>query len=105
MTSKILLLAIAFIISGIIFIAAGIYFISSRFLTKLNEASPVKDPETFKKNTFRSKGFGYTSLGLGALTVVWGIITFIAPQAAAIMGLVYLFILMIAVGILIFMFR
>ena len=105
MITKILLLAIAFIIAGVSFIAAGIYFISSRFLNKLNEAAPQKDPETFKKNAFRSKGFGYTSLGLGALTIVWGIITFIAPQAAAVMGLVYLFILMIAVFILIFMFR
>ena len=105
MIAKTLLLSILFIIAGLSFIGAGIYFLSSRFLNKLNEAAPQKTDEIFRKNTFRAKGSGYTAIGLGALTVVWSIITFLIPQAAAIMGLVYLFILMIAVGVLIVVFK
>ncbi len=105
MTTKILLLAISFIVAGISFILVGIYFISTKFLDKLNQASAQNDSETLKKNTLRSKGCGYTSIGLGAFTIVWGIITFLIPQAAAIFGLIYMFVLMLAVGAIIFMFR
>ncbi|MCR4733392.1 MAG: hypothetical protein K5829_00075 [Treponema sp.] len=105
MTTKIILLAILFIIAGASFVGAGIYFLSSAFLNKLIEASPDKSAESKGKNTFRAKGSGYTAIGLGALTIVWSIFTFVFPQAAATMGLVYLFILMLAVGLLIFIFK
>ncbi|MCR4954982.1 MAG: hypothetical protein K6A43_13015 [Treponema sp.] len=105
MTAKILLLAASFIVAGISFLFVGIYFSSQSFLNKLNQASPQNDPAFIKRNTLRSKGCGYTSIGLGAFTIVWGILTFIIPQAAAIFGLVYMFILILSVTAIIIMFR
>ena len=99
MNSKNLLMAVLFFISGLSFAAIGIYFLSKKFLNKLNESK--QDP----KNAFRAKGSGYTAIGLGALTIVFGAFSLAFSSAATIMALIYLFILMLAVVVLIIVFR
>ena len=107
MTGKIIVQAVLSLMAGAAFNAVGIYFLSSKFLDKLNEASPKNDEDDSlkRKNAFRAKGSGYTSLALGALTLVQALLLFTFPAAASWLSLIYLFFIMIAVLILVFVFR
>ncbi|MCR4580161.1 MAG: hypothetical protein K5681_07435 [Treponema sp.] len=105
MTGKVIFQAVLSIIAGIAFITIGIYFLSSRFLNKINEASSIQSEEVFKKNAFRAKGSGYITLALGALTLVMALLLFTFPIAASWISLVYLFFIMIAVMVLVFVFK
>ena len=114
--------AVLSIAAGADFIAVGIYFLSSRFLAKLNEASaPAPAPQNaeskaaqdaevtqeavFRRNAFRAKGSGYTALALGALTLAQAFLLFSFPAAASALSLVYLSFILIAVIILVFVFK
>ena len=127
MTAKVIFPAVLSIIAGAAFIAVGIYFLSSRFLQKLNEASaplPENNSEAADiknsaqatelqasrealicKNAFRAKGSGYTTLALGALTLVQAFLLFTFPIAASWLSLIYLFFVMAAVLVLVFVFK
>ena len=105
MTGKVIFQAILSILAGAAFIAVGLYFLSSRFLQKLNEAAADKSEEACKKNAFRAKGCGLTTLALGALTLVMALLLFSFPVAASWISLVYLFFIMIAVLAVVFIFK
>lgn len=103
--SKLVLFGIFSGIMSLVFIAVGIYFLSERFLEKLNESSPVKTEEAFKKNKFRSKGCGLVSLSLGFLTVVWIAIIFTFPAMLTILALIYMFIILDSVIALMYIMK
>ena len=102
MTVKVIFQAVLSILAGAAFIAVGIYFLSSRFLKKLNEASNSNNNEG---NSFRAKGSGYTSIALGAVTLVQALLIFTFPTAASLLSLVYLFFILAAVIILVYIFK
>ena len=105
MTAKVIFQAVLSIAAGAAFIAAGIYFLSSRFLQKLNEAAPGQNDDQLRRNAFRAKGSGLTSLALGAVTLVQALLLFTFPAAASALSLAYLFFILIAVIILVFIFK
>ena len=102
MTVKVIFQAVLSILAGAAFIAVGIYFLSSRFLKKLNEASNSNNTEG---NSFRAKGSGYTSIALGAVTLMQALLIFTFPTAASLLSLVYLFFILAAVIILVYIFK
>ena len=103
--TKIILLAVLCFISGVIFLFVGLKFLSKKFLEKLNESSAQNDEATFKHNSFRCKGCGYTSLGIGALTVVNGIMILLMPGIATYLAFVYMLLLIIAFAVLMIVFK
>lgn len=105
MSAKLIFQAVLGIIAGIAFIAVGFYFLSSRFLGKLNEASPVQSDEAFRKNEMRAKGSGYITLALGALTLVHSLMILTFPQVSNWLSLAYLVLVMISVLVLVFVFK
>ena len=105
MNTKTIILAIFCFLAAVLFITAGIYFLSQKFIEKLNEASPDKSPEALKKNSSRAKGSAYISLGIGGLSLALGAISLSFPQAAPVMALTYMILLMIAVFALIFVYK
>ena len=105
MDFKIIILAVLSFIAGITFLSIGFYFIGEKFLNLLNEALPQKTEEALKKNTKRAKSSGYIAMGLGGLTIVWGVLMLIFPDSAAILGLTYIIILAIGLGALMIAFK
>lgn len=105
MDFKIILLAVLSFIAGIAFFCVGFYFIGEKFLTLLNDALPEKTEEAMKKNNKRAKSCGYIAMGLGGLTIVWGILMFIFPGIAGVLGLSYIVILAIGLGVLMMAFK
>lgn len=105
MNSKLILMTVLCIVSGIAFIIAGMYFLSKKFIDKLNESTPSKTDDVFKHNVFRSKGCGFISLGLGALTIVNGIMISVFPPLAVVLSFVYMIMLIIAFIVLTVVFR
>ena len=99
MTAKILLLAILSIFAGLSFIIVGIYFLSQKFLDKLNESN------SDKRNEFRAKGSGLTSISLGALTIVWALLLFSFPEISKYISLIYMFFLILAFSTLVIIFK
>ena len=99
MTAKILLLAILSIFAGLSFIIVGIYFLSQKFLDKLNESN------SDKRNEFRAKGSGLTSIALGALTIVWALLLFSFPDISKYISLIYMFFLILAFSTLVIIFK
>jgi hypothetical protein len=93
MTGKVIFQAVLSIIAGAAFIAVGIYFLASKA-----EAGN-------EKNAFRAKGCGLTTLALGALTLVHALLLFTFPVAASWLSLVYLCFVMIAVLVIVVIFR
>ena len=104
MSIKIVVLIVLAFLAGLAFIGAGIYFLSASFLEKLN-ASSAADEVSRRKNTFRAKGSGMTAISLGALTIVWGLMLLSFPQIAAALGLVYMFFLIAAFGVITLVFK
>ena len=104
MSAKIIVLAVLAFVAGLSFIGTGIYFLSGSFLEKLN-ASSAADETARKKNEFRAKGSGMTAVSLGALTLVWAGMLLSFPQIAAALGLVYMFFLIAAFGVISVVFK
>lgn len=100
-----MILSILSIIAGIAFAAAGIYFLSGTYLNKLNEAAPEKSPENLAKNKLRAKTSGYIGLGIGALTIMFGIMLMIFPTIASALALAYMILLMIACIVLVVVYK
>ena len=96
-----MILAILSIIAGVAFTAAGVYFLSGSYLNKLNEATPKKSPENLAKNKLRAKASGYVGLGIGSLTIMFGVMLLMFPTIAPALALTYMVILMIACIILV----
>ena len=88
MDGKTILLIILSFIAGSALIGAGIYFLTHKFASNI-----------------RANVFGYVSLGLGALTLVWAFMLLSFPQLEAVLALVYMFFLLIAVTILMIMMK
>lgn len=105
MNTKIIILFILSLIAGIAFFAIGFYFLSQKFLSKLNDSSFDKSSESQTKNLFRSKGCGYTSLALGAITLVWGVFLFMFPTLASVFALIYMILLIVAFSIIMLVFK
>ena len=105
MNGKILVLCILSIIVGIAFFAMGFYFLGGKFVRMLNESAVVKSEEMFKKNAKRAKSCGYVSFGLGGLTLVWAIFMFMFPNMASILGLIYMLVLGVGLGVLLVAFK
>lgn len=100
-----MILIILFFIAGLAFCAAGVYFLLPSFLDKLNEATADKSPENLRKNQLRAKSSGYVALGLGALTLVLGFMLISFPQIASPLVLVYMVFLLVAVSVLLVMYK
>jgi len=100
-----MLLSILSIIAGLAFISAGIYFLSGKYLNKLNEATPEQTSENLAKNKLRAKASGYVGLGIGALTIMFGIMLFLFPGISAALALTYMIILMISCIILVAVYK
>ena len=100
-----MILSILSIIAGTVFTAAGVYFLTERYLQKMNDASPEKSQEILAKNKFRAKTSGYTGLGIGALTIMFGIMLILFPTIAPALALAYMVILMIACIILMVVYK
>ena len=100
-----MILIILFFIAGVAFCAAGVYFLLPGFLDKLNEAAADKSPENLLKNQLRAKASGYVALGLGALTLVLGVMLISYPQIASPLVLVYMIFLLAAVSVLLVMYK
>lgn len=100
-----MILGILSIIAGVAFSAVGVYFLSEKYLNKLNDATPEKSPENFSKNKLRSKTSGYTALGIGALTLTFGIMLLLFPTLAPALAITYMVILMIACLVLITVYK
>lgn len=83
----------------------GMYFLSKSFLNKLNDSSQDKSSESQAKNLFRSKGCGYTTLTLGASTIVWGIFLFMFPPLATVLALIYMILLIAAFSVIMLVFK
>lgn len=105
MSIKLLVLAVLAITAGLVFVAVGIYFLTAGFLKKLNESAPEQSEQVYRKNEFRAKGSGLTSIALGALTVFWGIMIFMFPSITAALGLIYMFFLIAAFAVLVVVFK
>lgn len=105
MNAKFLVLLILSIVMGIGFVVVSFYFSSQKYISRLNEASPEKSEEAFRKNAFRAKGSSIVSLVLGILTIVWGIVLFIFPQISGPLALFYMIVLIIAFLFLSFVFK
>lgn len=105
MNTKIIILFILSLIAGIAFFAIGFYFLSQKFLSKLNESSFDKSSESQTKNLFRSKGCGYTTLALGAITLIWGIFLFMFPALAPVLALIYMILLIAAFSVIMLLFK
>lgn len=100
-----MILSILSIIAGIAFAVAGIYFLSGTYLNKVNEAAPEKSPENLAKNKMRAKTSGYVGLGIGALTIMFGIMLMMFPGIAPVLALTYMVILMIACIVLVIVYK
>lgn len=100
-----MILSILSIIAGIAFATAGIYFLSGTYLNKLNEASPEKSSENLAKNRLRAKTSGYIGLGIGALTIMFGIMLMMFPGIAPALALTYMVILMISCIVLVAVYK
>ena len=100
-----MILIILSFIAGIAFCTAGVYFLLPGFLNKLNEAASDKSPETQRKNQLRAKSSGYVALGLGALTLVFAFMLLSFPQITSPLVLVYMFFLLVAVSVLLVMYK
>ena len=86
-----MILAILCFIAGAALVATGIYFLTPGFQNKTN---------------FRhTKAISYVALGLGALTIVWGLMFLSFPQAQAAFALVYMFLLLGAVTFLMLLMK
>jgi len=105
MTGKVIFQALLSLVAGGAFIAVGIYFLSERFLNKINESSSAQTEEVLKKNKFRAKGSGLTTLALGAITLVQALLLFTFPLAASWLSLIYLVFIMAAVLVLVIVFK
>lgn len=105
MTVKILVIMITGILAGLAFMGVGFYFLSSTFLNKLNEASPVKEEKQQNHNAFRAKGSGYVSIALGALTLMWSILLAVCPPLLNLLVLIYMIFLVAAFAVLTVVFR
>jgi len=105
MNTKLIVLAVLAFIAGFVFIGVGIYFLSGSFLNKLNSSSSEQSEAAFRKNGFRAKGSGLTSIALGALTLFWGVMLCMFPQIAALLALVYMIFLIAAFGFLVVVFK
>ena len=86
-----MILAILCFIAGLALIATGIYFLTPGFQNKMN-----------LKNT---KAISFITLGLGALTLVWGGMLLSFPQAQSVLALVYMFFLLGAVSVLMILMK
>ena len=100
-----MILVILSFIAGVAFCTAGVYFLLPRYLDKLNEAASDKSPETQRKNQLRAKSSGYVALGLGALTIVFAFMMLSFPQITSPLVLVYMFFLLVAVSVLLVMYK
>lgn len=105
MSPKIVILFILSLLMSFALIAVGIYFASEKFLNKLNEASAIKNAQTFAKNKVRAKGSAYISLGLGALTLVWAVMLMIFPGISSYLSLIYMAVLFISCVFLVFLYK
>ena len=105
MNGKIIFLAVMCFFMAVVFAAMGIYFLSSRFLQKLNDASAEKSEQIIKKNRLRAKGSGYITVGLAALTLFLGILVLLFSAIAPYLAVSYMILLIIALIILIFLYR
>ncbi len=86
-----MILAILCFIAGAALIATGIYFLTPSFLNKMKLQ--------------HAKACAYVALGLGALTVVWGFMLLLFPQAQSILALVYMFFLLSSVTVLMLLMK
>ncbi len=102
MNNKIIVLFVLCLISGIVFIAAGVYFLSNKYLEKINEVSSKNSVDYEKKNKIKCKIYGYSSIAIGALTLVWGIAVKLMPESIYILALVYMIVLVITFAVIIF---
>lgn len=84
-TKTILLLAL-FIAAGVIFIIAGLCLSSDKYLALLG------------KHASEGKAAGRISLGMGIVTMLFGIAMYWFPSALEVLAVVYLAILLVAVG-------
>ena len=100
-----MILSILSIIAGVAFAAAGVYFLSGSYLNKINEATPEKSPENLAKNKLRAKTSGYVGLGIGALTIIFGIMLMMFPTIAPALALAYMILLMIACIVLVVVYK
>ena len=91
-------------VEGAAFIAWGIYFLSEKYTKKLNEACGQNEEEK-KKIPFRVKTCAYTSLGVGALTICWGIFIIMFPQLMLPLAFTYMVFLTIVFLFLIIAFK
>lgn len=100
-----MILSILSIIAGIAFTAAGVYFLTPGYLNKLNTATSELSPEKVAKNKLRAKACGYIGLGIGALTVVFGIFLFIFPELSSVLVLIYMVTLLISCVVLMAVYK
>lgn len=100
-----MILGILSIIAGVAFSVVGVYFLSGSYLNKLNDATPEKSPENFSKNKLRAKTSGYMGLGIGAATIMFGIMIMLFPTIAPALAITYMVILMIACLVLITVYK
>lgn len=105
MSIKLIILIILCAFAGVCFISAGIYFLSGKYLNKLNNATLEQTSQTFARNKLRAKTSGYIGLGIGALTMVFGIMLMMFPSIASALAFIYMLILMIACIILVVVFK
>lgn len=84
--TKFILLFILFVISGLIFTAAGFYISSDKYAKKISEY--VKEV----------KAAGRASIGMGLVTILFGIGIFFCPSASNVLLITYLVILLITVS-------
>lgn len=98
------LIILSFII-GFVLLITGIYFLSSHFLEKINDATGQKSSENLRRNQLRAKLCGYVALSLGSFTIAWGFMLFSFPQIQAVLGLIYMFLLLGAVTILMILMK
>ena len=100
-----MILVILSFIAGAGFCSAGVYFLLPGFLDKLNEAAADKSPDAQRKNQLRAKASGYVALALGALTLVLAFMLLSFPQIASPLVLVYMIFVLIAVTVLLVMYK
>lgn len=85
MNGKIILLGVMCLIAGFIFVGVSFYF--------------------FLQQNKSIKKCGYISIALGFLTVIWGAMILLFPGVAALLALIYMFVLIFAFIVLYFMFK
>ena len=100
-----MILIILSFIAGVAFCAAGVYFLLPGFLEKLNEAAADKSPENLRRNQLRAKSSGYVALGLGALTIALAFMLLSFPQITSPLVLVYMIFVLVAVSVLLVMYK